>query len=123
MAGGCFAMAVGAVILPGIPTLPFLIMTGRHAVLISPRIERILGRYPWCAAMLAEVETSSDSMTSWHSLGKMIGLAVLLVAVIWLFQPPLPVILLLELALMAFLGWREWCNDPGHADAKPVAIA
>ena len=123
MAGGSFAMAVGAVILPGIPTLPFLIMTGRHAVLISPRIERMLKRHPWCAAILAEVETSSDSTMNRESLWKMVGLAMLFVAGIWLFQPPLPVILLLEFALMAFLGWREWRSRSGHAEVRLGAVA
>ena len=123
MAGGSFAMAVGAVILPGIPTLPFLIMTGRHAVLISPRIERMLKRHPWCAAILAEVETASDSTMNRESLWKMVGLAVLLVAGIWLFQPPLPVILLLEFALMAFLGWREWSSRSGPAEVRLGAVA
>ncbi len=49
MAGGSFVLAIGGVILPGIPTLPFVIMTGRYAIRVSPRIERLLTRQPWCA--------------------------------------------------------------------------
>ena len=117
MAGGSFALAIGAVILPGIPTLPFLIMTGRHAILVSPRIERFLRRNPWCAALLEQMEPTSGSTIEWRWLAKTVGLAVLLVAGIWILQPPLPVVLLLEFGLMAFLAWREWCGS----DEAPVA--
>ena len=39
--------------------IPFVIMTGRYAVRVSPRIERLLKSQPRCAAMLAEGEGSS----------------------------------------------------------------
>jgi uncharacterized membrane protein YbaN (DUF454 family) len=121
MAGGSFALAVGAVILPGIPTLPFLIMTGRHAVLVSPRIERLLKRHPWCAALLAEVETSSEPTIDRRSLSRMVGLAVLFAAGIWILHPPLPVIFVLEFGLMALLGWQEWRRS-GHDDVRLGAV-
>lgn len=108
MAGGSLTLATAAVILPGLPTLPFLIMTGRHAALVSPRIERMLKRHPWCAAMLAEAETSSGASMDWWSLTRMIGVGLLFAMGIWLLHPPLPVVLLLELGLMVFLGWKEW---------------
>lgn len=111
MAGGSLTLAAAAVILPGLPTLPFLIMTGRHAALVSPRVERMLKRYPWCAALLAEAETSSGSSIEWGSLLKMLALAILFAVGIWIFQPPLPVILCLELGLMLFLGLREWLGS------------
>ena len=120
MAGGSFALAIGAVILPGIPTLPFLIMTGRHSILVSPRIERLLRRTPWCAALLEQMEAASGSKADWKSLSRTVGLAVLLVAGIWILQPPLPVVLLLELGLMAFLAWREW---RGSDEAPAAACA
>jgi uncharacterized membrane protein YbaN (DUF454 family) len=122
MAGGSFALAVGAVILPGIPTLPFLIMTGRHAVLISPGIERLLKRQPWCAALLAEAERTLGTTLDWRSLSRMLGLSVLLAAGIWVFQPPLPDILVMEVGLMAYLGWQEWRRS-GRAAVRLGAVA
>jgi uncharacterized membrane protein YbaN (DUF454 family) len=122
MAGGSFAMAVGAVILPGIPTLPFLIMTGRHAVLISPRIERWLKQRPWCTALLNEAERSLGATLDWRSLSKMVGLAALFVAGIWIFHPPLPVVLLLEIGLMAVLAWRQ-CGHSNDVEVELGAVA
>ncbi len=114
MAGGSFALAVGGVILPGIPTLPFLIMTGRYAVRVSPRIERLLLSQPWCAALLAQAEARSGATFDWRSLFKTIGLAVLFVAAVLILHPPLPVVLALELGLMAFLAWRELDRSDGR---------
>ncbi len=93
MAGGSFVLAIGGVILPGVPTLPFVIMTGRYAVRVSPRIERLLTRQPWCAALLAEAETSRGPDFDWRSLAKTIGPAALFVAAILILHPPLPVVL------------------------------
>jgi uncharacterized protein len=122
MAGGSFVLAVGGVILPGIPTLPFVIMTGRYAVRVSPRIERLLKSQPWCAAMLAEAEASRGPQLGWRSLSKMIGLAALFAAAFLILHPPLPVVLALELGLMAYLAWRE-LGKPGRAEVGLTAAA
>lgn len=122
LAGGSFALAVGAVILPGIPTLPFLIMTGRHAVLVSPRIERWLEHRPWCAALLTEAERSLGTTFDRRSVSKMVSLAALLVAGICVFHPPLPVVLLLEIGLMAVVAWRH-CGRSDDAEVELGAVA
>jgi uncharacterized membrane protein YbaN (DUF454 family) len=114
MAGGSFALAVGGAILPGIPTLPFLIMSGRYAVRVSPKIERLLQSQPWCAALLAEAEARSGAALDWRSLSKTIGMAVLFAAAILILHPPLPVVLALELGLMAFLASKEMERSGGR---------
>jgi len=106
MAGGSLTLAAAAVILPGLPTLPFLVMTSRHAAMASDRVERMLKRHPWCAALLEE--EAPGSAIEWGSLLKMLALGILFAVGIWIFQPPLPVVLGLELGLMLFLGLREW---------------
>ena len=108
IAGGSFAAAVAAVILPGLPTLPFLLMTGRHAALASPRLERWLKRHPWSAALLARAEESTGIGADWRSLVGMVAVAALFAAGIWVFQPPMPIILLLEAGLMAFMALYDW---------------
>jgi uncharacterized membrane protein YbaN (DUF454 family) len=122
MAGGSFALAVGGVILPGIPTLPFVIMTGRYAVRASPRMERLLKSQPWCAALLAEGETSGGPRFDVRSILKMIGPAVLFAAAFLILHPPLPVVLSLELGLMAFFAWRE-LGKTGRIEAEMCAVA
>ncbi len=114
MAGGSFALAVGGAILPGIPTLPFLILSGRYAVRVSPRIERLLQSQPWCAALLAEAEARSGATFDWRSLSRTIGPAVLFAAAILVLHPPLPVVLAIELGMMAFLAWREMERSGGR---------
>jgi uncharacterized membrane protein YbaN (DUF454 family) len=114
MAGGSFALAIGGAILPGIPTLPFLIMTGRYAARVSPTIERLLQSRPWSAALLAEAEARSGATLDWRAVTKTIGPAVLFAAAILVLHPPLPVVLALELGLMAFLAWREMERSGGR---------
>lgn len=122
LAGGSLTLTVAAIILPGLPTLPFLITTGRHAALASKRIERLLRRYPWCAAMLEEGETDSGLSIDWRSMAKWVGLVVVFAAVIWFLHPPLPVLLALEFGVMAFLAWRERCRSGDAAADLSFAV-
>ncbi len=107
MAGGSFVLAVGGFILPGVPTLPFLIMTAKYAIRVSPTVERLIKSQPWLAAMLAEPEPAEGASIDWRSVCAMLGVAALFVAVIVILHPPLPIVLALELGLMAFFAWRE----------------
>jgi uncharacterized membrane protein YbaN (DUF454 family) len=119
MAGGSFVLAIGGLILPGVPTLPFLIMTGRHAIHASPRIERLLRRQSWCNVLFVEANASTRAALDWRSLSRMVGLGLLLAAGFWILHPPLPVVLGVEIGLMAFLAWRDFGRtspsvpDPG----------
>jgi uncharacterized membrane protein YbaN (DUF454 family) len=121
MAGGCFALAVGGIILPGIPTLPFLIMSGRYAIRVSPTVERLLMSRPWCAELLRNARNRSGRTIDPRSLLNTIALGVLFAGAFLIIHPPLPVVMGLELGLMAFLGWRELdssaCRQPGQLPA------
>jgi uncharacterized membrane protein YbaN (DUF454 family) len=118
-AAASLALAVGGAVLPGIPTLPFLILSGRYAIRVSPGIERLLMSRPWCAALLTEAENPSGPTLDWRSLGKTIGLVVLFTAASVILHPPLPVVLVVELGTIVFLGWRELDRSAGR---KPVRI-
>jgi uncharacterized membrane protein YbaN (DUF454 family) len=122
MAGGSFLLAIGGMILPGIPTLPFLIMTAKYAVRVSPKVERILKSQPWLAAMIAEPESAEGRSIAWRSVFGMIAMAALFVAAIVILHPPLPIVLALELGLMAFLAWRE-LRDEAEALEPAFALA
>jgi uncharacterized membrane protein YbaN (DUF454 family) len=119
MAGGALALAVAGAILPGIPTLPFLIVSARHAARLSPRIERLLRGQPWCAAMLAEADARAGEPIDWWSLAQMVGLAVLIAAAIAILHPPLPLVFALEMGAMALLAWREM----GRSDGREPGLA
>ncbi|MHB1556127.1 MAG: hypothetical protein ACYC61_01475 [Isosphaeraceae bacterium] len=121
MAGGSFAMAGAAAILPGLPALPFLVMGGRHSLLVSPRVERLLERHPLGQTVLEKLESESGSSFDWRWLLTMLALAAALAAAIWIFQPPLPVVLLLELGLAVLQACWEWLAAPA-AEAGLVAL-
>lgn len=107
MAGGSLLMTIAGVILPGIPTLPFLIMTAKYAARVSPSFERLVEERPWLSALLAQAEDPEGQPIDWWATGRMIGLAALFVAAIVILHPPMPIVLAVELGVMAFFAWRE----------------
>jgi uncharacterized membrane protein YbaN (DUF454 family) len=107
-AGGALSMAVAGAILPGIPTLPFLLLTAHHAVRVSPALDRFLRRQPWVAALLDRAAAPGGLMRlDRRTVLKLLPILVLTAVVLLLFHPPMPVVIALEMALMAFIGLRE----------------
>jgi uncharacterized membrane protein YbaN (DUF454 family) len=102
--GGSLALAIGGLIVPGIPTLPFLIMTARHAIRVSPGLGHMLMSQPWSAALLSSAETGSGSKPGWRSVLNMSAGAAILAMAFLILQPPMPIVFGLELGLMALLG-------------------
>lgn len=116
MTGGAFLMTIVGVLLPGIPTLPFAIMTAKYAVRISPGFERLVEERPWLAALLAQSEGQEDQPIDWWAVGRMIGLAALLITVIVILHPPMPIVLAVELGVMAYFAWRELCTEAAELE-------
>jgi uncharacterized membrane protein YbaN (DUF454 family) len=120
LAGGSLTMAVAGVILPGIPALPFLLLAARHAVRLSPRIDHFWRRRPWLAALLSQAEASGSLLRlDRRSLVKMLLITVLAAAVILILHPPLPVVMALEIGVMAFVCFRE---AMGRLGGREVAL-
>jgi uncharacterized membrane protein YbaN (DUF454 family) len=108
LAGGSLMLAAAGLVLPGIPSLPFLVLTGHYAVRLSPTLRRFLTRQPWFAPLVAEVERLECLRgLDRRSILKLAGIAALAVAVFLIIHPPLPVVLALEFGLMAFLCYRK----------------
>jgi uncharacterized membrane protein YbaN (DUF454 family) len=107
MAGASFALAVGGIILPEIPALPFLIMSARYAVRLCPGFEQRLMRQTWCATWLPKAEDLAGTTLDWRSSLPMIGLSALVALALLIIQPPYPVVIGLELGLMGLFGWHE----------------
>ena len=107
MAGGSFALAVGGIILPAIPALPFLIMSARYAVRVCPGFEQRLMRQSWCATRLPKAENPAGATLDWRSSLPMIGLSALVAAAFIIIQPPYPVVNELELGLLGLFGRLE----------------
>jgi uncharacterized membrane protein YbaN (DUF454 family) len=103
LAGGSLTMAVAGVILPGIPSVPFLLLTARHAVRLSPRVDRFLRCRRWSAALLSQAEAPGSLLRpDRRSLLKMLAITVVAAAVFLVIHPPLPVVMGLEMVVMAF---------------------
>jgi uncharacterized membrane protein YbaN (DUF454 family) len=120
LAGGSLTMAVAGALLPGIPALPFLLLTARHAAHLSPGIERFLRGRPWSAALLKQVEAQGGLMRlDQRSLLKMLPPLAAAAAAFAIVRPPLPVVLGLEMGVMAFVCFREL----GRPDGREAALA
>jgi uncharacterized membrane protein YbaN (DUF454 family) len=119
LAGGSLTMAVAGAILPGIPALPFLLLTARHAAHLSPGIDRFLRRRPWSAALLRQVEAQGRLMRlDQRTILKMLPPLAVAAAAFVIVRPPLPVVLGLEIGVMAFACFREL----GRPDGREVAL-
>ncbi|MHB1556784.1 MAG: DUF454 family protein [Isosphaeraceae bacterium] len=123
MAGGSLLMTIAGVILPGIPTLPFLIMTAKYAARVSPGFERLVEDRPWLAALLAQAEPQEGQPIDWWAIGRMIGLAALFVAAIMILHPPMPIVLAVELGVMAFFAWRELRTEAAELEPSLAMAA
>ena len=108
MAGGSLGLTIAGIVLPGLPTLPFLLSTGRHAALASPTVERWFRGHRWFARML-EAETGKTRLAfDGKTIAKWVALAAIFATLILILHPPFPVLLALELGVMALVGCWEW---------------
>lgn len=57
MAGGCFGLTMIGFIVPGVPTVPFLLATSYYLVRSSPRLHRILLHSRFFGPILSDLET------------------------------------------------------------------
>jgi uncharacterized protein len=108
LAGGSLVMAVAGAILPGIPSLPFLLLATRHAARLSPGLDRFVRRQPWAAALLGQAESLENLLgLDRGSLLRMLAIGVIAVAVLLIAHPPWPIVMGLELGVMAFICLRQ----------------
>jgi uncharacterized membrane protein YbaN (DUF454 family) len=123
LVGGSLTMAVAGVILPGIPSLPFLLLAARHAVRLSPKLDRLLRSRAWSAAILRRAEASGGLLRlDRRSLLKTLAITVLAMVVLLIVHPPLPVVMALEIVVLAFDCFREmgWLRGREFALGVPA---
>ena len=108
LAGGSFALAVAGVILPGIPSLPFLLLTGHYLIRSSPELCGRLEHLPGVGALLQRAEEMGSLVVDRRSLAKMLGVAVLAASAFLILHPPLPIVILLEMGVFAYYGFRAF---------------
>jgi uncharacterized membrane protein YbaN (DUF454 family) len=114
-------IAVAGAILPGNPMLPFLLLTTHHAARSSPLLDRFLRRRPRCAAILSQAESSGTLLGLNRTFFlKMLTIGAVAVVIVLVVYPPLPVVIGLELGLMAVLCVRQFGRTDGHEVAPGI---
>jgi uncharacterized membrane protein YbaN (DUF454 family) len=99
LAGGAFAMTLAALVVPGLPTVPFLLATSYYLARSSPRLDALLRRTAYFGPILTEWEQYHRLSRS--SKGKLIGLTVAIIVVTVVLIPLSPVALVVMLLLMS----------------------
>jgi uncharacterized membrane protein YbaN (DUF454 family) len=97
LAGGAFTMTLVGLVVPGVPTVPFLIATSYYLARSSPRMNERLRRTTFFGPILQEWE--GHSALSAHSKEKLIGLSLTIIVVTIVLMPLTPVALSFILAV------------------------
>ncbi len=99
LAGGSFAMTLVGLVVPGIPTVPFLLATSYYLARSSPRLDAMLRRAPLFGPILIEWE-EHHALSRW-SKGKLVGLTVAILAVTIAMTPISPIALVVIVLIMS----------------------
>ncbi len=99
LAGGAFVMTLGALVVPGLPTVPFLMATSYYLARSSPRLDAILRRTAFFGPILSEWEQQHG--LSRLSKGKLMGLTIAIVVVTVTLATLAPVALIVMLVFMS----------------------
>ena len=108
LACGSLVMVAVGVVLPGIPSAPFLFFAAYFAARCWPGLGETLGRYPQLRSALERPLPRPDP---WEVAG-MAGMAAVAVVAFVAVRPPLPMVLALEMAV-AGSSARRWLRRPG----------
>ncbi len=104
MAGGAFTMTLVGLVVPGVPTVPFLLATSYYLARSSPALNERLRRTAFFGPILQEWE-GHDAL-SLTSKGKLIGLTATIVVVTVVLAPltPLALSVILLISTLSVYG-------------------
>ena len=120
LAGGSFVLTVVGLIVPGVPTVPFLLATGYYLARSSPRLNALLRRTPVFGPILDEWER--HHALSGRSKAGLLGLtaAIVVVTIAVSAAAPVAVVVILVIAALSAYGVLQLPGIPGET---PAAIA
>jgi uncharacterized membrane protein YbaN (DUF454 family) len=118
MAGGSFAMTLVALIVPGIPTVPFLLATSYCLARSSPGLNERLRHTLFFGPILREEEDRGGLGRS--SKAKLIVLALVIVGVSVALNPltPVALILIVLISSLSIYGIASMPGPPEEGDAR-----
>jgi uncharacterized membrane protein YbaN (DUF454 family) len=126
LAGGSFGMMLVALVVPGIPTVPFLLATGYYLARSSPWLDEKLRNSVFFGAILREWEQyHAVSRTSKNKLAGLTGTVVLVTALVAAFDPLtlLVVILMAALSLYGIGRMPEIAGAPTAAATPALSVS
>jgi uncharacterized membrane protein YbaN (DUF454 family) len=99
LAGGSFGLTIVGLVVPGIPTIPFLLATSYYLARSSPRLNRVLLRSRFFGPILADLETAGG--LRWINKIKLISFTLVVAVVTVVVAGPTLVVSLLILTAIA----------------------
>jgi uncharacterized membrane protein YbaN (DUF454 family) len=123
MAAGSLAMTGLALVVPGIPTVPFLVASSYYLARTSPRLDQALRTAPFFGPILREME--EHHALSRRSKRKLMGFTLVVIAITLLSTSPTPILFLfvmvaLAASLYGIERMPEIEEDPDHLIALPA---
>ncbi len=107
LGGGSLMAGLAGLVLPGIPTAPFLLFSAHYFTQSSTTFRRWLDGTPKLGEIVRKLEASGGTVLDRSMLVKSLGMGILLGLVFLVIHPPLPLVMAIELGLTAFFGLRE----------------
>ena len=120
LAGGAFAMTLVALVVPGIPTVPFLLATSYCLARSSRRLNTALRESKMFGPIVVEWEQNGG--LSRYSKGKLIALtaAIAVVGIVVAVASPIAVLLVLMVSSLGIYGINQL---PGLDDQQRAGVA
>ena len=120
LAGGSFLLTLIGLVVPGIPTVPFLLATGYYLARSSPWLDEKFRHTAFFGPILAEWEQFGG--LSWRSKDKLIALAGFTLAVTLILSPLEPLTLALVVGLWC-LGLYGIIRLPGLSPEQEARLS
>ena len=107
LGGGSLMAGIAGLILPGIPSAPFLLFSAHYFMQSSTTFRRWLDGMPKLSEIVRKLEASGGMVLDRSLLVKTLGMGILLGLVFLVIHPPLPLVVAIELGLMVFFSLHE----------------
>ena len=107
LGGGSLMAGIAGLILPGIPSAPFLLLSAHYFMQSSTTFQRWLDGMPKLGEIVRKLEASGRMVLDRSLLVKTLGMGILLGLMFLVIHPPLPLVMAIELGLTVFFSLRE----------------
>ena len=107
LGGGSLMAGIAGLIVPGIPSSPFLLLSAHYFLQSSTAFRRWLDGMPKLSEIVRKLEASEGIVLDRSLLVKSLGMGILLGLMFLVIHPPLPLVVAIELGLTVFFSLHE----------------